>query len=791
MATVYADLLNQTEQITDIVDITTSLELDYVSPNNVLVTDTNSVVNGIGLLDGQLVIGRSAGAPSAAYITGTVNQVGVTNGPNSITLSTPQDIGTSSNVTFASVTAQQIIDNGLTASRLVATDASKQLQSVTITNANGTNISFAGSTLAATMTQNLQTTGSPSFQALTLTNTSNQMTLGTINTVTINAAAPTSNRTITFEDVLNANNTVAYLNGTQTVTGTKFFTARPRLAATGNQLLFQQGGTGNTIDLIMSSPAANRVYTLPDATANANFVMSEGASTINGVRTFGSNPIFNAATASTALRLNSSKALESVTLTNGQLLIGSTGNPPQAATVTGTTNQINVTNGAGTITLSTPQDIATTSSPSFDTLQLTAALSTIWFSGESPMSFVSIDNNRRLRTSGGGANLDGYLAIGNSVSKFATAGPISGTANQITVTNGPGSITLSTPQDIATSSSPTFASLTLSNLTNQLTLGTTTTINAPTTLASRTYTIEDCNANAYFVLTENFGIQTINGSKFFNDITCAGLSLNNDPSTENYTVLQRTNPAANRTYNFPDVGANSDVALLVGSQTFSGTKTFSSSPVVSSLTANGIVTLNGSSTLSSSVLTNGQLLIGRTGNTPLAATLTGTSNQITVTDASGSITLSTPQNIATTSTPTFANVIQNNNCFIRATSSTSVTNSSFTVLSLTSVVLQDPSSMFDGTNKFTLGTAKYMAVANFRLQDGAGTDTTGIQLWINGSLYATAEAFFAVDGGGRRCATLQYMVSATSGDYLQIAAFQSSGSSKSVTYVNASIQRLN
>jgi len=53
--------------------------------------------------------------------------------------------------------------------------------------------------------------------------------------------------------------------------------------------------------------------------------------------------------------------------TDGQLLIGnSTGNTLAKATLSGTTNQVNVANGSGTITLSLPQDIATTSSPQFD-----------------------------------------------------------------------------------------------------------------------------------------------------------------------------------------------------------------------------------------------------------------------------------------------------------------------------------------------------------------------------------------------------------------------------------------
>jgi hypothetical protein len=53
-------------------------------------------------------------------------------------------------------------------------------------------------------------------------------------------------------------------------------------------------------------------------------------------------------------------------------------------------------------------------------------------------------------------------------------------------------------------------------------------------------------------------------------------------------------------------------------------------------------------------LTDGQLLIGSTGAAPVAAALTGTSNQVIVTNGAGSITLSLPQSIHTGATPTFA-----------------------------------------------------------------------------------------------------------------------------------------
>ena len=57
------------------------------------------------------------------------------------------------------------------------------------------------------------------------------------------------------------------------------------------------------------------------------------------------------------LRTNALGDIETVALTDGQLLIGATGGLPTAATLTGTTNQVSVTNAANSITLSLPQDI--------------------------------------------------------------------------------------------------------------------------------------------------------------------------------------------------------------------------------------------------------------------------------------------------------------------------------------------------------------------------------------------------------------------------------------------------
>jgi len=62
---------------------------------------------------------------------------------------------------------------------------------------------------------------------------------------------------------------------------------------------------------------------------------------------------------------DSSESAQSLPLTDGQLAIGRTGLAPVASTLTGTANEIIVTPASGSITLSTPQPIATTSSPTF------------------------------------------------------------------------------------------------------------------------------------------------------------------------------------------------------------------------------------------------------------------------------------------------------------------------------------------------------------------------------------------------------------------------------------------
>lgn len=111
------------------------------------------------------------------------------------------------------------------------------------------------------------------------------------------------------------------------------------------------------------------------------------------------------------LRTDATGLVEAVTQTNGQILIGSTGTKPQAATLTATANQTTITNGAGSITIGTAQDIASGSSPTFAGLTLTG------FSGFLKATAGAISTALVNLTS----DVTGTLPIGNGGTNSSTA----------------------------------------------------------------------------------------------------------------------------------------------------------------------------------------------------------------------------------------------------------------------------------------------------------------------------------------------------------------------------------
>ena len=241
------------------------------------------------------------------------------------------------------------------------------------------------------------------------------------------------------------------------------------------------------------------------------------------------------------------------TYTDGQLLIGdSSTNGLDTATLTGTSNQIIVTNGHGSITLSTPL----TSAINY-TLPPTRGMSGYF-----------------LQTDGSTSTLV-WASGGSGVSS------ITGTTHQIIASASTGAVTLSTPQDIDTTSSPTFMSLVLNN----------------STVGDNYLQVEDNGQSGYFGVNGSLGVVYIgtglpfasnavfsarpggntvisssSGSVGLNGF--AGVSADSTftvTTTTNQLVLGTTNtttisapaPSASRTYTIPDALVAANFVLSV------------------------------------------------------------------------------------------------------------------------------------------------------------------------------------------------------------------------------------
>ena len=277
------------------------------------------------------------------------------------------------------------------------------------------------------------------------------------------------------------------------------------LTAVSNQLTL---GTTNTATISATAPAASRTYTIADPGASANFVMdTAGALTITNAGTIGQ--VLKLASATTAT-WQAGGTVTSVALSLPGSVFSVSGSP---VTSTGTLTGAFVAQNANFVfagptaapaAMPAFRALVAADVPSIDASKITTGILPIARGGTN--SGTALSNNRIMVSSAGAiveaaALTNGQLLIG-STGAAPVAAALTGTANQVIVTNGAGSITLSTPQNIHTAATPTFASETLSAVSNQLTLGTTNTatISATAPAASRTYTIADPGASANFVM---------------------------------------------------------------------------------------------------------------------------------------------------------------------------------------------------------------------------------------------------------------------------------------------------
>ena len=117
----YADLLNSSIVNSDSL-IVGLLNLPNLDPNSATYIDSSNNLSDVVLSDGHLLIGKTGLAPVSNGLTGTTDEITVTNGPGSITLSLPQAIGLTSDPTFNNLTITTI--NGKIGDDLVTGPAS-------------------------------------------------------------------------------------------------------------------------------------------------------------------------------------------------------------------------------------------------------------------------------------------------------------------------------------------------------------------------------------------------------------------------------------------------------------------------------------------------------------------------------------------------------------------------------------------------------------------------------------------------------------------------------------------
>ena len=396
------------------------------------------------------LLGMNAAGTANEYKTlyGTANQIYVTNGIGSITLSTPQDIHNGASPTFFGLTL-----TGLTPNSGVYTNNTNGLTStppsigiIGYWNRTGTVLSPSNAGDAVTTSGNIYTTGGGAIISSGLLTGSEGATIsgGIINlnnssnfATNINTGTSTSNVTIG-----NSANSL-YL---------------PKFTIPG---VLHNDATGLvSSSLVVNSDITNNSIDLTQKVTGVLPVLHGGT----GLATFGGT--------NTVLYTSAPNVLTSVAASTaaGQFLQTTTaGGAPAWKTIldvgNGGTGLANITTnyliyGNGT----SPVNLLAPGSTTGAILTTTATGAPGWLTLNTLPATSGILQVRNGGTGYDNTYSNGQLLIGNSTGTL-TRNALTGTVNQVYVTNGDGTITLALPQDIHTGAEPIFQGLTLNGLT--------------------------------------------------------------------------------------------------------------------------------------------------------------------------------------------------------------------------------------------------------------------------------------------------------------------------------------
>lgn len=318
----------------------------------------------------------------------------------------------------------------------------------------------------------------------------------------------------------------------------------------------------NTVSVAIATHGQASVYTIPDGgQATANFVITEGAQTVNGAKTL--SGVTTLSGSSTGIFIISTNNTLKVDSTNILVSIGT-------ATMTHPLHiQKSVTGAATVFAL---ENTESANAASHAQIQIITAGAS---AGDPFLTF----NNGVTTISYGVDNSDSDALCwtaattlnGTNIMRLTTSGALTVAAG-LTVTTGGAIITAGGLTVTAGGVLLSADALTIAKTTNQIILGTTNTVTISSTApaASRVYTIPDAGGAADFLLT--VGAQTITGAKTFADQT---LKLQETGSTDVITINVAA-LSASRDYTLPDAGGSASFVMTAGNQTIGGVKTMSS-----------------------------------------------------------------------------------------------------------------------------------------------------------------------------------------------------------------------
>jgi hypothetical protein len=306
--------------------------------------------------------------------------------------------------------------------------------------ANQVHLNSSGSTLTFSAPQNIHTGATPTFAGMTLSGLTGYLKAN-------GGSALTASSTIPSADI--SNTSFVDLTTSQAASGVKTFNnavlCKESLEIHNfnlvNGLWFMKSDstypyrvilTGNNISHLIGGTS---VYTLLFQNNNGSLSLKangtvEASSTVQATG-------FKTASGTSAQFLKADGSVDSTTYLTSAV-----------TSLTGTTNQVTVSASTGSVTLSLPQNISTTSSPTFFGATLTGLA-----------GYVKASASGALGTLTASTTVP-WSDVSGAPSFLTTAvTSLTGTTNQVTVSASTGSVTLSLPQSISTVSSLQFGSL--------------------------------------------------------------------------------------------------------------------------------------------------------------------------------------------------------------------------------------------------------------------------------------------------------------------------------------------